>query len=278
MLYTQSPQDINTGHHLDQVHAVVLALIQGVTEFLPISSSAHLVLPSILLGWEDQGLAFDTAVHFGSLIAVIIYFRGDLQQLMQATIDHLFRGQPSKNSQLALNLFIASLPIIPVGFFARFYIEASFRVVEVIAFTTIFFALALWLSDYLRQEKNHVMTPMKSLAIGLAQCLALIPGTSRSGVTITMALLVGYSRREAARFSFLISIPAIAGAACIKLNDMTTEQVREDWATLLLAISVAGISAYFCIALLLSVIARIGYLPFVIYRLLLGFCLFWLIR
>ena len=277
MLYTQSPQDINTGHHLDQAHAVVLALIQGVTEFLPISSSAHLILPSIVFGWKDQGLAFDTAVHFGSLIAVIIYFRLDLQQLLLAAIDHLFRGQPSKNSALALNLFIASLPIIPVGFFARFYIEESFRVVEVMAFTTIFFALALWLADYLRQEKNNVMTPIRSLAIGLAQCLALIPGTSRSGVTITMALLVGYSRREAARFSFLISIPAIAGAACLKLIDMTTEPVDAGWATLLLAISVAGISAYCCIALLLNVVARIGYLPFVIYRLVLGFCLIWLI-
>ena len=163
---------------MDLLHAVILALIQGITEFLPISSSAHLVLPSKLLGWPDQGLAFDTAVHFGSLIAVMFFFRTDLQQLLTALIKH--PTQPSDDGRFAINLIIATLPIIPVGYLARFYIEDNLRSLEVIAATTIFFGLTLLIADFLgrKRESGKSLTLGGALLIGCAQCLALIPGTS----------------------------------------------------------------------------------------------------
>jgi undecaprenyl-diphosphatase len=262
---------------LDPVHALALALIQGITEFLPISSSAHLILPGKLLGWPDQGLAFDTAVHLGSLTAVVVYFRHELYRLTTAVLMHVQRRQPSADSHLAFNLMLASLPIIPVGYFARFMVETEFRGVEVIAFSTIVFGLALWLADSMRGDTAKPLTPARSIAIGLAQCLALVPGTSRSGVTITMALLMGQSREHAARISFLIAIPAIAGAAAIKLWDLLRTPVTPDWSALVIATVVAGISAYFCIVILLNIVNKIGYFPFVIYRLALGGLMLWMI-
>ena len=262
---------------MDPVHALALALIQGITEFLPISSSAHLILPGKLLGWPDQGLAFDTAVHLGSLTAVVVYFRHELYRLATAVLMHVQRRQPSADSHLAFNLMLASLPIIPVGYFARFMVETELRGIEVIAFTTIVFGLALWLADYMRGDTAKPLTPARSIAIGLAQCLALVPGTSRSGVTITMALLMGQSREHAARISFLIAIPAIAGAAAIKLWDLLRTPVTPDWSALVIATVVAGISAYFCIVILLNIVNKIGYFPFVIYRLALGGLMLWMI-
>jgi len=147
----------------------------------------------------------------------------------------------------------------------------------VIAFTTIVFGIALWLADYMRSDTAKPLTPARSIAIGLAQCLALIPGTSRSGVTITMALLLGQSREHAARISFLIAIPAIAGAAAIKFWDLLHTPITPDWFTLSIATVVAGLSAYFCIVILLNIVNKMGYLPFVIYRLGMGGLLLWMI-
>jgi undecaprenyl-diphosphatase len=172
---------------------------------------------------------------------------------------------------------LASLPIIPVGYFTRFMVEAELRGIEVIAFTTIVFGIALWIADYMRSDTAKPLTPARSIAIGLAQCLALIPGTSRSGVTITMALLLGQSREHAARISFLIAIPAIAGAAAIKFWDLLHTPITPDWFTLGIATVVAGLSAYFCIVILLNIVNKMGYLPFVIYRLGLGGLLLWMI-
>lgn len=262
---------------MDPLHALALALIQGITEFLPISSSAHLILPSKLLGWPDQGLAFDTAVHLGSLTAVIVYFRHELSRLTAAVILHIQTRQPSADSHFALNLMLASLPIIPIGYFTRFIVESELRGVEVIAFTTIVFGIALWVADSMRGDTAKPLTPARSIAIGLAQCLALIPGTSRSGVTITMALLLGQSREHAARISFLIAIPAISGAAVIKLWDLLHTSITPDWFVLGIATGVAGLSAYFCIVILLNIVNKIGYLPFVIYRIGLGSLLLWMI-
>lgn len=262
---------------MDPLHALALALIQGITEFLPISSSAHLLLPSKLLGWPDQGLAFDTAVHLGSLAAVIVYFRHQLNQLTGAVILHIQTRQPSADSHFAFNLMLASLPIIPVGYFTRFIVETELRGIEVIAFATIVFGIALWFADSMRGDTAEPLTPARSIAIGLAQCLALIPGTSRSGVTITMALMLGQSREQAARISFLIAIPAIAGAAAIKLWDLLHTSITPDWFVLGIATMVAGLSAYCCIVALLKIVNKIGYLPFVVYRIGLGGLLLWMI-
>ena len=234
------------------------------------------MLPSELLGWPDQGLAFDTAVHFGSLVAVVAYFRADLVKLAPALLNHFHT--PSSDSRFAVNLVIASLPIVPVGFLARFYIEDSLRSLEVIAVTTVAFGIALYIADrWGRHTPAKTLTAFGALSIGMAQCLALIPGTSRSGITITMALLLGHSREDAARISFLIAIPAIAGAAIIKMWDLWQSPVPVDWLPLIIGTVVAGLSAYLCILLLLSYINKMGYLPFVIYRLGLGGLLWFMI-
>jgi len=257
---------------LDPLQAIILALIQGITEFLPISSSAHLVLPSHLLGWSDQGLAFDTAVHLGSLIALITFFWRDLVRLIVAGSSQIL-GNSSEDGRFAVNLLIASLPIIPVGFFARFLTETELRNLEVIAVTTILFALVLWYADWLKREESQILTLNRALMIGIAQCLALIPGTSRSGITMTAALLIGFSRTDAARISFLISIPAILGAAALKLFDLITQSITTDWLAVAIGTLVSGISAHLCIRFLLGFIEHIGFLPFVIYRLILGIVL-----
>lgn len=255
---------------MDLFHAIALAIIQGITEFLPISSSAHLVLPSQLFGWPDQGLAFDTAVHLGSLMAVITYFRHDLVRFLGAGCNQIFRGRATEDGGYAINLMIASLPILPIGFFARHVVENELRTMEVIAATTIIFALALWYADRVQHDKDRVLSARDALMIGIAQCLALIPGTSRSGITMTAALLLRYSRIEAARISMLIAIPTILGAAVSQLWDLVTDPAAADWFALAVGTSLSAVTAFTCIALLIRFIERIGYLPFVIYRLLLG--------
>jgi undecaprenyl-diphosphatase len=178
---------------LDLLQAVVLALIQGLTEFLPISSSAHLILPFEILGWPDQGLAFDTAVHLGSLIAVLAYFRRDIGALVAGFTRFLATRDPSPESRLSVNLIVATLPVLPVGFVFRDQIETWLRSVDVIIVTTILFALLLLWADKkaLDERDEHEMGWWDALIVGLAQCLALIPGTSRSGITMTAALMRG---------------------------------------------------------------------------------------
>jgi undecaprenyl-diphosphatase len=262
---------------VDFLQTFTLSMIQGITEFLPISSSAHLILPSQLLGWTDQGQAFDVAVHLGSLCAVLIYFRKDLIELTQASLKAMFSFQHTKKSRFALNLVLASLPIIPAGLLLKDIAEVQFRSIEVIAAATIAFGLALWYSDYYQRanaatEINEAesLTLKHAMLIGFAQCFALIPGTSRSGATMTMGLLCGYGREAVSKISFLLSIPAIAGAGLLKTADLITGDSQIDWQTLALGSLISGVSAYLCIHLFLDYINRLGFLPFVIYRLVLG--------
>ncbi len=257
---------------MDLLQALFLAFIQGITEFLPVSSSAHLILPAIILGWQDQGLAFDVAVHFGSLVAVIWYFRRDILALCNALIERIGSGQRTEDSILAVNLIIASLPVLPIGFLFRFQIEAYLRSINVIIFTTIVFAILLLAADRIgkRGLRDKDMDWKKALLIGASQCLALIPGTSRSGITMTTALLAGFTRKDASRISLLISIPTITAASGLKFADLILSETPIDWFILFAAASVAAISAYLCIRLFLNVIARIGFLPFAIYRIALG--------
>lgn len=267
---------------VDFLQTFLLSIIQGVTEFLPISSSAHLILPSQILGWTDQGLAFDVAVHLGSLSAVLIYFRKDLIDLTQASVKAALLLEHSSKSRFALNLIVASLPIIPAGLFLKGLVEGELRSIEVIAGTTITFGLALWYADR-RQQKSRQqkskgnaygdaesLTLKHAVYIGCAQCFALIPGTSRSGATMTMGLLCGYGREAVSRISFLLSIPAIAGASLLKTVDLLTGDTQIAWHTLGLGWLLSGISAYLCIHLFLDYINRLGFLPFVIYRMALG--------
>ena len=250
---------------------VVLALIQGLTEFLPISSSAHLILPSQLLGWPDQGLAFDVAVHVGTLMAVIWYFRNDLQVVITEWFRGIATGSPTAQGRLGWWIILATIPAGLAGLLFNEVVEDYTRSMLVIATTTIAFGLLLGVADRkgTRAKGLESMGWRAALWIGLAQALALIPGTSRAGVTITAALALGFDRVSAARFSFLLSIPIITLSGLFKgVELLGMGDVR--WGDIILGAVVSGITAYLCIGVFLAVINRIGMMPFVWYRLALG--------
>lgn len=257
---------------MDTLQVILLALIQGLTEFLPISSSAHLILPSQILGWEDQGLTFDVAVHIGSLLAVIIYFRQEIGAMLVAWLQSLFKGKHTDDSKLAWWIILATLPAVFFGFIFKDVIEEHLRGPGVIAITTVVFGLLLWAGDKLsRNELSEYQTGWrKALLIGFAQALAIIPGTSRSGITITAALLLGLQREAAARFSFLMSIPVILGAAILMTKDAIETNLVIDYQALSLGVITSFIAAYTCIYFFLKIISKMGMTPFVIYRLALG--------
>jgi undecaprenyl-diphosphatase len=258
---------------------ILLAIIQGITEFLPISSSAHLILPSILFGWDNQGLAFDVAVHVGSLFAVMIYFRNDIARMLLAWFGSGFSSHQTDDSRLAWWVIIATIPAVIVGFAGKAFIEEYARSALVIACTTIGFGLLLWYADRRAAQTKTVyqLTWKNALFVGFAQALALIPGTSRSGITMTAGLMLGLDRESAARFSFLLSIPVIIGAGLLSTLDLLGSPNAVDWNALLYGALLSFVSAYVCIYLFLSWISRIGMLPFVIYRLLLGAVLLYFI-
>lgn len=258
---------------------IILAVIQGLTEFLPISSSAHLLLPAELLGWVSQGLAFDVSVHVGSLLAVMIYFRQEIGQMTVAWLTKGFTRQQTTDSKLAWWVILATLPAIVVGFTMQSWIEENARTALVIAATTIIFGLLLWYADVAAKhtQKLETITWRQALIIGLAQVLSLIPGTSRSGITMTAGLMLGLNRESAARFSFLLSIPVILGAGTLATVELLQASEPVDWSALFYGAAFSFVSAYLCIYLFLSWISRIGMLPFVIYRLLLGVTLLWFV-
>lgn len=251
---------------------IILAIIQGLTEFLPISSSAHLILPSEVLGWNNQGMAFDVAVHVGSLLAIIIYFREDILRLTGAWFSHGLSSNQNQDSRLAWWVIIATIPAVILGFALKDFIEIYTRSALVIAITTIGFGLLLWYADIKATQIKtvHQITWKNAIFIGLAQAVAIIPGTSRSGITMTAGLMIGLNRESAARFSFLLSIPVILGAGLLATLDLLKTPNAVDWNALLFGAVFSFVSAYACIYLFLAWISKIGMLPFVIYRLILG--------
>jgi undecaprenyl-diphosphatase len=263
----------------DVIRATVLALIQGLTEFLPISSSAHLILPSQLWGWEDQGLPFDMALHLGSLVAVLVYFRRDLWNVARAMLVQVSGGQGSDDSKLGWHIIIATIPVLIAGLLFEEVAETSLRSVYVITATTLVFGVLLGVADRVGLQNRTLaqVTWKISLIIGLAQMLAIIPGTSRSGVTMTAALFCRMERSAAARFSFLLSIPTIGAAASMALLElMGTPNLN--WGELLYAMAMSALTAFVCIHWFLKIIGSLGFLPFVVYRLLLGtFLLFFFV-
>lgn len=256
---------------LDFIRVSLLALIQGLTEFLPISSSAHLIFPSALLGWEDQGLAFDVAVHLGTLLAVITYFSKDILAILKGWGLHVARRQNSEEARLGWMLLLATLPLVVCGLLLEDIVDTYFRNTTIIATTTIIFALLLWLADkmFKGSGKLQQLSWQRYLFVGLAQVLALVPGTSRSGVTMTAALFCQLNRREAARLSFLLAIPAIAGASILLFFDLLGSD-SVNWLELAYAMLLSGMIAFLCIHYFLKLIVSVCYMPFVIYRLLLG--------
>lgn len=253
---------------------LILALIQGLTEFLPISSSAHLILAPQVLGWpEDQGPMIDVMAHFGTLFAVMAYFRKDVGAIITGFFD-LVRRKLNPGSVLCLNLIIATPPALLFGLFLHFGgYEDALRSPLIIACTTIIFGIALWLSD-IWGKREHTVEDMRwrdAVILGLSQAVALIPGTSRSGITMTAARSLGYTRVEAARFSMLMSLPIIGAGGLFSIMKLASADAAGVSLTdgIIVAV-VAFIVAYLSIAFFMKWVSRIGMFPFMVYRLFLG--------
>jgi undecaprenyl-diphosphatase len=254
-----------------------LALVQGITEFLPISSSAHLILVPVITGWEDQGLAFDVAVHGGTLLAVLLYFRHEVGRMTIATFGSL-RGDWTPDAKLAWAVVLGTLPVVVAGLLLKGYVEGPLRAPLVIATTTIVFGLLLWWADVhgRRARDEYTVSWRDAVLVGLAQAIALIPGVSRSGITITAGLLLGLTREGAARFSFLLSIPTLLASTVLVTRDLLQAAEPVDWSALAIGFALAAVSAYLCIHYFIRLLSRTGMLPYVIYRLVLGAVLFYL--
>ena len=258
---------------------MLLAIVQGLTEFLPISSSAHLILLPRLLHWPDQGLVFDVAVHIGSLIAVLVYFRSQLIRMLRSWFRSLATGAADQDSQLAWWVIIGTLPVVIFGYLLQGLVESELRSPWVIATASIVFGLLLWFADARgKRKRSEYQLKLKDvLVIGCLQTLALIPGTSRSGITITAGLMLGLTRKAAARFSFLLAIPVILASSLLPILRMATEAQAISWGELFLGVVLSAISAGLCIHYFLRLIEKTGMLPFVIYRVLLGILIFALV-
>lgn len=252
---------------------IVLAIVQGITEFLPISSSGHLALVPAFTGWADQGQVTDVMVHVGSLFAVIVYFWKDVWKLVLGGLD-LLRLRMNDNSRMAMYILLGTIPAVVIGLLIK-QSGVNLRTPHVIASTAIIFGVLMYVMDTFgdRVKKMEDMTLKPALVIGLAQALALIPGTSRSGITMTAARYLGFERPEAARFSFLLGIPAIAGAGAL-----VTAEVISSGASIpmdaIYAAMLTFVAALFAIAALMAIVKRTSFLIFVIYRIALGLLLF----
>ena len=261
---------------MDWLQVLVLAALQGLTEFLPISSSAHLVLVPVLTGWPDQGLAFDVAVHVGSLVAVLIYFRKDFSAMVRDALVRPFVVEGP--ARLAWLVVIASIPVGVAGLVVDAGVSGTLRDPLVIAAATIGFGLMLLLAERSGSKSRPIeaVTVRDAIVIGCAQAIALVPGTSRAGITMTAGLLVGLTPTASARFSFLLSAPVIVMAGGYKTLQLVTGASDARWAELIAGAVVAAVCAYACIHAFLRLLDRIGFAPFVAYRLVLGAVLLWL--
>jgi undecaprenyl-diphosphatase len=261
------------------IQIVVLAIVQGLTEFLPISSSGHLVLVPFLVDWTDQGLAFDVAVHFGSLLAVVLFFRTDIAGLLRGLLKLLGGDTRSPQAYMALAIGLGTIPAAAAGLLFAGWIEENLRDPSVIVFTLAGYGILMALADrYAKREKGITDVRIKdALFIGAAQALALIPGTSRSGVTITAGRLLGFERQDAARFSFLLSAPVILLATLYKGGEMVLGDTPVAWGELALGVAVSAVVAYASIEFFMRFVTRIGLLPFAVYRLILAAVIAWLL-
>ena len=249
----------------------LIGIIQGVTEFLPISSSGHLVLFAQLTNWEDQGLFTDIAVHFGTLFAVIIYLRKDIYYFFT----NIFQFKIFED-QIIFKIILATLPAIILGYFIYDYVSLYFRSIQLIALSSIVFAIILFFADRVKMESKgwNRITYIEALIVGLFQVLAFIPGASRAGVTITGARLLGYDRLNAARFSMILSIPIILASMTLSLiNVFKDEYVEVNFYQSFSAAIIAFITALLSITFLMNFIKKFNFNIFIIYRILLGILL-----
>ena len=257
-------------------HAVALALVQGLTEFLPISSSAHLILLPRLMHWVDQGLAFDVSVHVGTLTAVLVYFRRDVMAMAGGWFHSVTHRELTPDGRLAWAVLWGTVPVGLAGILLQHIVEDQLRSPMVIATTTILFGVVLWWADarHTGERDEHTLTWRDVLLIGVAQAIALIPGTSRSGITMTAGLMAGLSRTAAARYSFLLSIPVIVLAGGLEGVELLENPAPVHWGAMALGWGVSAISAYLVIHFFLEFISRATMMPFAVYRIFLGIALF----
>ena len=255
---------------MDLLHAVWLAILQGFTEFLPISSSGHLVLVPRFLGWPDQGLAFDVAVHLGTLIAVIAYFRQELKTMARAWYRSVSGGPATPDSRLASAVIWGTVPVAIAGFLFAGFLETEVRSPLLVASTTAGFGILLWLADNRgrRNRNEYALDWSDVILIGLVQVLALVPGTSRSGITMTAGLLLGLDREASARFSFLLAVPVILAASLLETIRLLQAPVSPDWLAMGIGMLVSAAVAYLTIRYFLRFLGRIGMWPFAVYRVL----------
>ena len=260
---------------MEWVQVLVLAGVQGLTEFLPISSSAHLILVPVLTGWPDQGLAFDVAVHVGSLAAVLAYFGNEFIAMLRDGL-HRPRGA-SGHARLGWLVVVASVPVAVAGFALDSAASHALRNPLVIALATIGFALVLLFAERTgaRERGIESLGVRDAILIGCAQAIALIPGTSRAGITMTAGLLVGLTSAASVRFSFLLAAPAILMAGGYKALQLAAGAPDVRWSALAAGAAFAAVCAYACIHAFLQLVDRIGFAPFVAYRLVLGTVLLW---
>jgi undecaprenyl-diphosphatase len=258
------------------VHIVVLAAVQGITEFLPISSSGHLILVPNLLGWQDQGRMIDVAVHVGTLLAVMLYFWRDIVGMIRAFF-RAFRQVAShrpldREFWLAVNLVVATIPAVIAGILIDRYFAEALRHIEIVAFTTIFFAILLYIADkvFMTIRRVEHISVWGALFVGVMQAFALIPGTSRSGATMTACRILGVERPEAARFSFLMAVPAILGAGTLEGYKLWQSGDYSLAADAALTGGFAFLFGLAAIAFMMAWLRRASFTPFVVYRLLLG--------
>jgi len=253
--------------------SIWLGLIQGLTEFLPVSSSGHLVLLHAIFGPGQNDLAFDAVLQLATVLAVIIYFRQDILDMVNAVLRKLSRLPVNqKEITLAYALLIGTIPAIFVGLLLESYMETIFRnpllVAVILVAGSILFILAEW--QYKMRDRDDKITLRKGLLIGFFQCLALIPGMSRSGASIAGGMLLGLSRSEAARFSFLLAIPVILGSGLKKLLELMVAGQNVPWLELILAATIAFLAGLFAIHFMLSFVRRHTLWPFIWYRLVLA--------
>lgn len=259
---------------LDFLQAVVLGLIQGLTEFLPISSSAHLRILPEWFGWGDPGAAFTAVIQIGTELAVLLYFRHDIWRIGKTWVKSIykpeFRGHI--DARMGWYVIIGSVPIVVLGVLLKDVIEQDFRNLYVIATTLIVMGLVLGIADHMaKQDRDLKQVGMKhAVLLGLAQALALIPGVSRSGATISMGLFLGLKREAATRFAFLLAIPAVVGAGVFELKDIPNGDNNYGWGPTFVATVVSFLVGYAAIAWLLKYVSTHTYTPFVIYRVSLG--------
>jgi undecaprenyl-diphosphatase len=250
---------------------IVLAVVQGVTEFLPISSSGHLILIPHLFHWPDQGILTDVLTHFGTLLAILIYFWRDVWRLIVGALT-LLKGKVTEDGKLAIYILLATIPAVAFGIVLK---KLGFtdldRNVAIVAWNTIIYGILMMIADLVGPQERTIdnMTLSSALIIGVAQALALIPGTSRSGVTMTAGRFLGFTRPDCARFSFLLGIPATAGAIVFTIGDALESggTITKDQ---LICAGLTFIAGILAIAFLMNLLRRISFLPFVLYRMVLG--------